>query len=159
MHALTIGCVRPNPNGLRPNGDLWQLVEQHLIARGPHSANAFKVKAHTTLQDVAAGVITPENRKGNGQADALAARGGRDREYNLCALGTVYAAKHKVYEFVLARIHAHILNVFKFLHLEWAKVGWQFLPTPFRAYKASEEDAGADGLSPLLIVPTLPPPS
>ena len=107
------------PYGLRPNGDLWQLVEQHLVARGPLSVDAFKVKAHTTLQDVAAGVITPENRQGNGQADALAARGGRDREYNLYALGIVYASKHVVYENVLARIHAHILNILSF----WTRRG------------------------------------
>ena len=49
------------------------------------------------------------------------------------ALGTVYAAKHVVYERVLARIHAHILSVFKFLDQEWAKVGWQLRPTPFQA--------------------------
>ncbi len=163
-------CVTPRlrslkPYGLRPNGDLWQLVEQHLIARGPHSVEAFKVKAHTTLQDVAAGVITPGNRQGNGQADALAARGGRDRQYNLYALGTVYASIHMVYEHVLNRIHTHILNVFKFIDQERAKVGWQLLPPPFKAYssasscaEAFEGDGGPKGLSPCLIVPSLPPP-
>ncbi len=105
----------PKPYGLRPNGDLWQLIEQHLIARGPHSVVGFKVKAHTTLSDVEAGNISREDHLGNQRSDAYASRGGRTREYDLYALGAIFSRKHCLFEHVLSRIHVHILWVSNFL--------------------------------------------
>ena len=101
--------------GLHPNGDLWALVEQHIRARGPHSIQGHKLKAHTSPEDVAKGVISLEDRAGNGLADSLASKGGRSRDSDLHALSAVYASKHRLFECVLRRVHAHFSQIFAFI--------------------------------------------
>ncbi len=122
----------PKLYGLRPNGDLWQVIEQHLIARGAHSVEAFKVKAHTSISDVEVGSISREDHLGNVHADAIASRGGRDRDYDLYALGAIFSRKHYLYEHVLSRIHLHILCVFNFLMRSIKRLEADLFPFHFK---------------------------
>ena len=64
--------VPPKPWGLTPNGDSWQVFQKHVKIRAGGFAQIQKIKAHTTLEDLANSIITEPDRVGNDAADALA---------------------------------------------------------------------------------------
>ena len=57
---------------MRDNADIWQHVETLVPQRGAGSIAITKVKGHADQDDVAAGIITEENRIGNHHADTAA---------------------------------------------------------------------------------------
>ena len=72
-------CKRPW--SLQTDGDLWQLYWEGLLARGPRTIAIRKVKGHATMQHVADGVATLEEKVGNDTADLYAGQGIREHGY------------------------------------------------------------------------------
>ncbi len=97
-----------------PKGDLWALVDAHLAARGHSSVNAFKVKAHTSANDVQRGLNTFEQQQGNERADQLAAEGDKSLAQDIYQLSAVYARKHRIYGVVVKAIRRHILDTIEY---------------------------------------------
>ena len=64
--------------GLLPDGDMLQTVWRGIQTRGPASQRLSKVKGHATVEDVANGIATSEDRTGNNESDACATLGIRE---------------------------------------------------------------------------------
>ena len=107
------------PWNLMANGDLWQLYQDHvrcLAATGNHGRSVIKLKAHTSLEAVAHGIISFPDREGNGFADALARKGVEHHTLGLVALCNTYVMREKKYLGLLRTIHRMILRVLKSDH-------------------------------------------
>ena len=63
------------PWGLQPDGDLWKLVWEGLLTRGPRSITWQKVKGHAKEEHIARGEATQATKEGNDCADHYASRG------------------------------------------------------------------------------------
>ena len=65
------------PWGLQTDGDLWQLMWEATLVRGPDAHCITKVKGHATIEDVESGVATMRDKLGNDEADDCATKRGR----------------------------------------------------------------------------------
>ena len=57
------------------HGDLWELVDAHLLGRAPDAVTVVKVKGHATWLQVRRHLVTRVDKIGNDAADCLATRG------------------------------------------------------------------------------------
>ena len=55
--------------------DLWDQLKTELARRQPHFLAIRKCKAHTTLEDLQQGIISPRDKKFNDEVDTLAKLG------------------------------------------------------------------------------------
>ena len=81
------------PWSLVKNGDLWQSIEEAVLAKGPRSVRVTKVKGHATDEMVNEGRVKPEDKAGNDVADKAADKGAEQTDVIAVALGYVYAKK------------------------------------------------------------------
>lgn len=63
------------PWGLQADGDLWKLMWEALLTRGPHAVTWVKVKGHAKAEHIKAGIATQAGKEGNDWADYYATRG------------------------------------------------------------------------------------
>ena len=66
------------PWGLQKDGDLWDLVWNALLSRGPKRQIIKKVKGHATQEEVDSGEVQEEDKRGNDIADKLADCGAQE---------------------------------------------------------------------------------
>eukprot|EP00969_Alexandrium_andersonii_P331671 14658305-Alexandrium_andersonii.AAC.1 len=64
--------LNAKPWGLRVNGDLWAAAHQLMKGRGHDAQTIRKVKGHATGGDIASGIISHEDARGNQRADQWA---------------------------------------------------------------------------------------
>ena len=73
LRRVLVPNFRPKrPWGLMPNGDLWHVIHQHVLAKGSDHITCTKVKGHATDQDVSNGIATREDKLRNDTADKVA---------------------------------------------------------------------------------------
>jgi len=100
------------PWGLQVDGDLWQILDRVLAARGRHSVAVHWIKGHATAEHVEQGKTTLEGMRGNDMADRMASEGARWADQDGAAhLAGHYASKQKAYTDLIHRIHRMILRV------------------------------------------------
>lgn len=97
--------------GLQKDGDLWEVFWAASLLRGPRTLKLTKVKSHCGLKDVKAGVITEEDRRGNGHADDAATAGTDQHFPGLLRLASWLAQRHQDYCSFMTRVHKYIISV------------------------------------------------
>ena len=85
------------PWNIQPNGDIWRLFLECVIAKGSHAVRMPKLKAHSTLEDVANNLITIENLDGNRKSDKAAGSGQTQHGDALLALANWFQQRHLKY--------------------------------------------------------------
>ena len=78
------------------NGDLWRLFFTHAHAKGLASSSVAWAKGHTTLADVAAGIISLQDHLGNDKADALATSGVETHGNGIRQLGHIFGTRQNI---------------------------------------------------------------
>ena len=63
------------PWGMRPDGDVWAILEGIVDARGRGATTCSKVKGHATDEDVRLGRVSIVDKTGNDIADRMVHRG------------------------------------------------------------------------------------
>ena len=94
---------------LSTDGDLWEVLVRHLIAKGPHCVKATWVKGHATDEHVAKGLTNIVCREGNNHADQLADLGVEIHGIANIDLARIYAARLHIYNALMQAVHTHIL--------------------------------------------------
>ena len=72
------------------DGDLWKIYVRLLRQKGEHAVRVSKVKAHTSVEDIAKGIISEADRIGNDHSDTLADRGATRGDSPLLALAHIF---------------------------------------------------------------------
>ena len=109
LRHILEGKPRRKPWGLWPNGDLLELVEQHVLAKGVNAVNGNWIKGHATIADVEVGITTSRDRLCNDASDLVADKGVEAHASGLAALAHVYAFRRQVHLQLLKQVQA--LNV------------------------------------------------
>ena len=104
-NAILNGTFRHRrPWALMDDGDLWQLFEDAITVRGPHSLAFSWTKGHASWSNILAN-STNEHAVGNGQADLAA-----DRAFDACEKGDshsvlkFHALKQQAYQKLISRL-------------------------------------------------------
>ena len=100
------------PWGLQVDGDLWEQAWVAVNKRGCGNQDLRKVKGHATEQDVAQGIATIEDKKGNDASDTLADIGVEAvAGKGLVKLGKWFEKRHAGYRKLMVRVQRMIAGV------------------------------------------------
>ena len=94
--------------GLTRDGDLWELAEACLLAKGRHAVLVSKVKGHATETDVGSGVVVDRDRWGNERADNIATAATEGWPNDAAPLTRALLDRQQDYGRLVARIQALI---------------------------------------------------
>ena len=103
-HSTRNPCGKPW--GMQVDGDLWLILWEALLIRGPATAAFTWVKGHATEADIAKGISDAELRNGNRNADKAATEGTDAHRPGLLALTRWAAARHAAYIKFMHKINA-----------------------------------------------------
>ena len=98
--------TRRKPWALQQDGDLWQIMDDIIKAKGPQSLRVTWTKGHATEEHIQQGKSTPLRKLGNDKADQAADKGVGQHTDGLLDLTHYYIAKQRVAIALLARIRA-----------------------------------------------------
>ena len=87
--------TKKRPWLIQTNGDLWELLEKMIKAKGKKAFKATKVKGHATDKQVEQGKHKKEHKEGNDEADRLATQGIAEHGDDTIQLGTFYARRQQ----------------------------------------------------------------
>ena len=107
-------CIRDRPWGLMPNGDLWHVIHQHVLAKGSDHITCSKVKGHATDQDVSNGIATREDKLGNDTADKVADLGVQCQTAWMHHLCHIFHVRQYVFQRLLHEIYDLFIDVQNF---------------------------------------------
>ena len=95
------------------DGDLWKVLQDCLLHRGPHSYSVTKVKGHATEQHIQQHLATTWTKTGNDHADALATLAvERNHGYATAVVSHLLSIRSKKYIDFINAIH----NIIARLH-------------------------------------------
>ena len=115
IQRILEGGKRPRrPWSLRPDGDLWEIAERAIKARGFNSIAVTWTKGHATWRHILEGVTTERSAIGNGYADAAADAGHEavDKHDQQAVLNHI-AAGQKAYTKLIARLQRYALAIMR----------------------------------------------
>ena len=111
--TITNGGLWPRRFVNMIDGDLWIAINRVLAIRPPHSVHARKVKAHADSMDVERGVITPQDLKGNSEADIAATRAVQGKYPGLTPLLKSLAKKQDEMSAVTSCMHTMAIAILR----------------------------------------------
>ena len=111
--AIAMGRLcRRKPWGLTPDGDLWEMLEAAIIAKGHHAVWFSWGKGHATISAMDNGEVDVANAIANGYADLAADEGHRLFEMmGIKNYAETLAAKQRAYGKLIAAIQRRIARV------------------------------------------------
>ncbi|WP_353239581.1 hypothetical protein, partial [Limnohabitans sp.] len=99
------------PWGMRPDGDMWAILERIVVARGRAASRGTKVKGHATATDVLQGVVSAEVQQGNDTADRMVQRGQATFGERRRALCRLHDERTQAYGKLVGAIQAMMLAI------------------------------------------------
>ena len=91
---------------------MWKQTFLALNTRGSRNQDLRKTEGHATQEDIAAGITTEVDKKGNGKSDQLVDEGVEMiNGKGLAALGKWTADRHDRYNKCMRRVHGMIVAV------------------------------------------------
>ena len=96
-----------------PDGDLWHIFLEHVLAKGRGSLGFKKVKAHATPEQISEGIISKFDYVANEHADHVADRGVYIHTSAIILLARAYVERDFLVAKFLALIHGQILCVLR----------------------------------------------
>ena len=110
-------CWPRRPYALQRDGDLWQLLHERVIARGPNSLRISWQKAHASLDAIYYGAVRSDHAVHNSVADYAASKGdeacGRVGLVQLCSY---HAHKQRAYIKLMIDINMLLTRVMQHDH-------------------------------------------